>query len=90
MEDAINDICDLSRQQGRYGVTDLGVLGGSGPFEEVVVREGLNPGSFPDRQAATLGRVVVNVIVSIFGDVAGYSRSRVAFNLDSEAIGEIN
>ena len=41
-----------------------------GSAEVIVVRKRLKPGSFPDRKAAALSLVVVDVVMSIFGHVA--------------------
>ena len=44
----------LSRKCWRDGVTDLLVLSSAGTTEEIVVREGLQSGGFPYRQASAL------------------------------------
>jgi hypothetical protein len=48
------------------GITDLVVLLGTVTHEEVVVREGLDTGRLPDRETAGLGRIVVDVVVTVF------------------------
>ena len=62
-------LSNLVRQQGRYCVSYLPVLVGFASLEEVIVREGLQPGSFSHRQAPALGRVIVNIIVPILANV---------------------
>ena len=42
------------------------ILLGPVAHEEVVVREGLNPGGFADRETAGLCRIVVDVVVTVF------------------------
>lgn len=57
--------CDLKRQQRRYGVSYLSVLVGSIAFKKIVIGECLQSCRFPDREATTLGRVVMNIVVPI-------------------------
>ena len=45
-------------------------------LKKVVVWERLEAGGLPDRQAATLGRIRMNEVVAVLGDVARDRRGR--------------
>ena len=59
---------------------------GSAAHEVVIVREGLEPGSFPHREATHLLRVRVDVVVPIFRDVRDDGRGRRVPKLHAEAV----
>ena len=67
--DASNNRRQLVSQKWGHGISDLGVLLCAVTGEEVVIRERLESGGFPDRQTSTLGWVVVDVVMAILGDV---------------------
>src|SRR5260221_459781 len=86
VEDVEDDPRDLLRQEWRDGVPDLPVLRGPRPAKIVVVREGLDARGFAHRHAATLCRVVMEVVVTIFRDVTSNRGCRTMRDLDTEAI----
>lgn len=61
-----DDSGDLSGEQRRHCISHLCVLEGSGSLEEVVVRECLEPGGFTNSKTATLGRIGVDIVMTIF------------------------
>jgi hypothetical protein len=64
---------NLLREIGRYRISDLNVLLGSIPKEEVIVRKCLQASRFANRQAAALPWVRMNKVVPVFRDMAGHS-----------------
>jgi len=50
-------LTDASREEGRHGITNLSSAFFAIAFEYNPVREGLQPGTLPDRQAAILDRM---------------------------------
>ena len=78
----------LIREQGRHGIAHLIVLFGAVALKEVVVREGLETGRFADGQAAALGRVVVDIVMSILADVAYYCAGRSVFRDYGKPVGK--
>ena len=69
-EDAQDHVRVLLCEEGRYRVADLPILGGARAAEQVVVRKGLDARCFPHCQAATLRGIMVNVVVTVFCDMA--------------------
>ena len=65
------DFTHLSGKQWGNRISDLGVLRSPGAEEKIVVREGLYPGGFPDRETSALEWVWVDVVVSILRDMRG-------------------
>ena len=62
------------------------VLLGTVAHENIVVWEGLDPGGFADRETPGLGRVVMDVIVTVLGDMRGNSTGGTATYLDLKSI----
>jgi len=58
--------------------------------EEIVIREGLDPGGLPDRETAGLGRAVMGVVVAVLGDMRGHRIAGLVGQLDLEEVGECN
>lgn len=79
---------DLPSEERRYRITDLLVLQRSRTAEEVVIWEGLETGSLADRQASALGRIVVNIVVSILRDVRCHRCGGFPPQLNSKSVGE--
>ena len=71
LKNSQNNVCDLLREEWRDGVTDLAVLGRARAAKQVVVGERLNTRSLPDSETTTLRWIVMNVVVTVFGDVTG-------------------
>lgn len=82
--------CYLSGEPRRNRVAYLRVLFRAVTLKKVVIRERLKAGGFTHRQATTLGRVGMDEVMTIFGDM-GYNSGRwLSGNLDPEAILEWN
>src|SRR5690606_8989801 len=73
----------------RNSVANLDVLRRTISQEDVVVGEGLKPRGLPDSQTPALGRIVVDVIMTVLRDVAHNGRCRPIADLNAETIGEI-
>jgi hypothetical protein len=69
-------LADLVSQIRGDSVADLVILLGPVAHEEVVIREGLDPSGLPDRKAPGLARVVMNIIMSVLGDMGGNRAGR--------------
>ena len=76
VENWIDYGCELTRKQRGHGVPYLRVLLSSSSFEEVVIREGLQPRGLPDGEAPTLSRVLVDEIMPVLCDVSRNSGGR--------------
>ena len=63
---------DLKRQIRRYSIPHLHVLLCSISFKEIIVGECLQSRSLANCQAPVLSRVVVNIVVAIFGNMTGH------------------
>ena len=63
------DFTHLPGKQWGNRISDLGVLRSPGAEEEIVVREGLYPGGFPDGETSALEWVRVDIVVPVFGDM---------------------
>lgn len=88
-KDLGNHIGKLVCQKRWNGIAHLPELIPPVTLEEIVVWERLQPGSFPDSQAAALMRVGVNKIVTILGQMRGDRGGRVIPNLYPEAVSKI-
>jgi hypothetical protein len=84
----MDERCNLSCQEWWDRISNLDILLCPVAEEEIIVWEGLQPGSFAHRQAAALERVRVDEIVTVFRDVAGNCRRRFVCKLDTEAVVE--
>ena len=82
-KEASDNLRKLVSKERWHGIADLGVLLRAIAREEVVVRERLQSGGLPDREASALGRVVVDVVVAILRDVRNDGRGRVSGALHS-------
>lgn len=63
--------CDMGSKIRGDGVSDLMVLGRPGTAKKVVVGKGLQTGRLANGQAATLGGIVMDIVMAVLGDVAG-------------------
>src|SRR5580704_12137774 len=79
---------NLSGKKWRDRISHLCVLGCSRTAEKIVVRKRLNSGRLTHRQASALRSVIVNIVVAIFGDVAGNCGRWSIPHLHAEAIGK--
>jgi hypothetical protein len=68
----------------------LAVLFSPGSTEQVVVRERLQARGLPNRQASTLRRIEVYVVVAIFADVARDGRRETVCNLHTKPVVEVS
>ena len=82
--------CNFVCEQGRYRIPHLVELLGSGPLEKIVVRKRLETSSLSYGQAATLSRVIMNKIMSIFGNMACNRCRRSIFQLHSESVAKFS
>jgi hypothetical protein len=85
----VSDSGNLSRQQGWNGVTNLRVLLSPITAEKVVIRKGLKPRGLSNCQASALVRLVMDIVMPVFGHVAHYRRRRRLLELHAEAVCEI-
>jgi hypothetical protein len=69
-------VCDFVGQKRWNSVSNLVILLRSITLKEVIVWERLKPSRLSYCEAATLSWVRVNEVVAVFGDVAGYGRTR--------------
>src|SRR5438132_13882385 len=67
-------------------ISDLRVLLRAVSAEEIVIREGLEARRLPHCEAPTLRRVVVDVVVSVLGNMAYKRRLRLLSALNSETV----
>lgn len=58
-------------QQWRHSVSDLLILLRAGPLEKIIVRERLEASGLADGETTTLGRIVMDEVVAVFGNVRG-------------------
>ena len=79
-------ITDLLGKQRGHSVPHLVELLSPGPFEEVVVGEGLETRGFADREAARLLWIRMDVVVPVFRNVRDHCRGGSIPNLHSEAV----
>src|SRR5260221_6890246 len=70
LESAPYALGNLAGKQGRNGISDLAVTFRPGPAEKVIVWKCLYPRCLAQRKASTLRRIVVDVVVAVFRDVA--------------------
>lgn len=85
---SVNQRCNLPCQKWWNRVPDLDILLGPVAEEQIVVGEGLQPGSLADGQAATLQRIRMDEVVSVLGDVAGNCRRGFLCQLNPESVVE--
>ena len=71
-------------------VADLMELLRSVSEKEIVVREGLQSGGFADSQASALSRIIMNKVVTVLGDMAGYRRGGNARSLYTKTVAELS
>ena len=90
LQDIPQGSSDLIRKIRRDGIADLDVLLRAAAVEEVVVRERLKTGHFPDGEATALARIVVNEVVAILGNVTRDGGAWAVGDLHSVAIIEIS
>ena len=64
-------VCDQPSQVWRCRISDLLVLFGSWPAKQVVGRKCLQAGGLTYGKAAALRRIVMDIVASVLGDVAG-------------------
>ena len=88
VKDRLDNVCELRGEERRNGIADLVVLFRLIPFKEVVVWEGLESRRLADGQRSTLRRIVMNVVVAVFGDVTSHGRGRSICQLNLESVGE--
>ena len=79
---------DLAREERRHDIPDLNILLCPIPEEQVIVGKGLKASSLANSEATALSRIRMDEIMSILRYVACYGRSRLAGELDSEAVVE--
>ncbi len=77
---------DLICEQRGNGVADLMILRRARPLKKIIVRERLQPRRLAHGQAAALGRIVVDEIMSVLGYVRGNGGGRTAPELDAEPV----
>lgn len=85
----MNNFRNLPREERRYGIADLNVLGRPGSTEKVVIRKRLQAGSLPHSQAPALPRIRMDVVVTILRNVAGDRRGGTFPCLNAESISKI-
>ena len=69
-------------------ISNLNILLRPVAEEQVVVREGLQPGGLAHRQATTLRRVWMNEVVPVFRDVTGHGCCSFMGQLNPETVAE--
>ena len=69
LQNIVHYFCYLHGKQWWYRIANLPVLFGFVSFKEVVVGEGLQSGSFPNREAPALDGIIVNEVVPILVDM---------------------
>ena len=79
---------DLIRQERRNGIADLPELVSLTPLKEKIVRECLQSRCLPDGKASALRRVIMDVVVSVFPDVAYHRSGRAHYPLYAEPVTE--
>jgi hypothetical protein len=87
-ERCVDQRCDLACQERWDCISNLDVLLCPVAEEQVVVREGLQPGGLADCQAATLRRVWMDEVVPVFGDVACHGSCSFMGQLNPETVAE--
>ena len=87
-EEVEDDRRDLPGEPRRNCVANLCVLFRAIALEEVVIRKRLKAGGISHRQAATLGRVGMDEVMPVLGDVGDNRGLWVPGNLDPEAVFE--
>ena len=80
---------DLLGKQWWHRVADLSILRGARTAEEVVVGKCLDARSFAYGQAATLRRVIVDIVMAVLRDMASDSRRGAIRHLNAKAIIEV-
>ena len=68
-QNPVNHRCNLIGKVRRDSIADLSVLVGDCALEEVVVRKCLETRCLADTQASALFRLVVDVVMTVLGDV---------------------
>ena len=89
-DNARYNICNLSSQKWWNCVAHLMELLRSVSEKEIVVREGLQSGGFADSQASALSGIIMNKVVTVLGDMAGYRRGGNARSLYTKTVAELS
>ena len=77
---------DLSGEQRRNGIANLDILLGSATAKQIIVRKCLQACGLTYCETSTLCSVVMDVIVSIFGNVTRYGCGRLIWNLYAKSV----
>src|SRR5437764_13705148 len=83
-----DQLCDLKCKQRRDRISDLFVLFGSRPFEQVVVWKCLNSSRFSDSKTSRLSGIGMDEVMAIFRNVRRDCRRHLFGQLNTKAVGK--